>query len=251
MKPNLTAVCERQQFLYKNSIIIWNILDWIFPPDCPGCEKKGVRLCEDCRNSVQPLSGPLCPVCGEPVRVEGLCSDCITEPPAFDALRAYTLFDGKIRNALHRLKYRNDISLGDVLAPFLVELYNRQGWAVDIVTAVPLSKNRLRSRGYNQAERIARPFAARIKKPYLSTAVHRVIDTKSQIDLSLTERRENVSGAFYANSMDVALKSVIIIDDVSTTGSTISECARALKEAGAEKVYALTVARAPLNKKET
>lgn len=251
MKPNLTAVCERQQFLYKYASMVWNVLDWIFPPDCPGCEKKGVRFCDDCRKSVQPLSGPLCPVCGEPVRVDGLCSDCIKESPAFDALRAYTLFDGEIRNALHRLKYRNDISQGDVLAPFLVELFTRQGWNVDIVTAVPLSKKRLRSRGYNQAERIARPFAARIKKPYLTNAVHRVIDTKSQIDLSLTERRENVSGAFYANSMVVALKSVIIIDDVSTTGSTISECARALKEAGAEKVYALTVARAPLNTKKT
>jgi ComF family protein len=251
MKPNLTAVCERQQFLYNYSSMMWNILDWIFPPDCPGCGKKGIRFCEDCQKLVLPLPDPLCPLCGEPVRLEGLCSDCIKESPSFDALRAYTLFDGEIRNALHRLKYRNDISLGGVLAPFLVELYSRQGWNVDVVTAIPLSKKRLRSRGYNQAERIARPFAAMIKKPYLTNAVHRIIDTKSQIDLSLTERCVNVSGAFYANSMDVALKSVIIIDDVSTTGSTISECSRALKEAGAEKVYALTIARAPLNINKT
>jgi competence protein ComFC len=247
MKSNSTAVFKRQQFSYQWSTWIWNILDWVFPPDCPGCESSGVRFCEKCRGSVQPLPEPICPVCGEPGKTEGLCSDCLSEPPAFDALRAYTLFDGKIRNALHRLKYRDDISLGDVLAPFLVDLYTHNNWPVDLVTAVPLSKNRYRSRGYNQAEQIALPFAVRINKPYFANAIQRVVDTQSQIDLSLTERRENVSGAFYANTMVVGLKSVIIIDDVSTTGSTLSECARALKEAGADKVYALTIARAPLS----
>ena len=176
----------------------------------------------------------------------GLCSDCRTDPPAFDALRACTLFDGSVRNALHRLKYRNDVSLGCELAPLLVDVYNRQPWDADLVTAVPLSNKRKRTRGYNQAEQIARPFAVMIQKPYYPHAIHRVLDTRSQIDLSLQERHENVSGAFYANSMVVNLKSVIIIDDVSTTGSTLSECARALKEAGAKSVFALTVARAPL-----
>jgi competence protein ComFC len=247
MKNDPAAVCKRQQFSYQCTAWVWNALDWVFPPDCPGCESVGERFCEKCRDSVEPMHGPLCSVCGEPVREAGLCVDCLTEPPDFDALRAYTLFDGTIRNALHRLKYRNDISMGDVLAPYLVDLLSHQNWPVDLVTAVPLSKKRQRSRGYNQAERIARPFAVRIHKPYYANAIHRVVDTRSQIDLSLTERRENVSGAFYANSMVVGLKSVIIIDDVSTTGSTISECARALKEAGAERVYALTVARAPLN----
>lgn len=101
-------------------------------------------------------------------------------------------------------------------------------------------------RGYNQAECLAKPFAAMIGKLYSSSAILRAKNTKSQIDLSAMERRENVSGAFYAKTSQVNLKSVIIIDDVSTTGSTLSECARALKLAGAKEVYALTLARAPL-----
>jgi competence protein ComFC len=247
MKNEPSAVCQRQQFSYQFTSWVWNILDWIFPPDCPGCETQGVRFCEKCKSSVHQIPEPICPVCGEPGKLKGLCSDCQTELPYFDALRAYTIFEGPVRNALHRLKYRNDINQGDVLSPFLVDLFSQQNWAVDLVTAVPLSKERYRSRGYNQAERIARPFAAQIKKPYFPHAIQRVVNTQSQIDLSLVERRENVSGAFYANAMVVSRKSVIIIDDVSTTGSTISECARALKEAGADKVYALTIARAPLS----
>ncbi len=163
-------------------------------------------------------------------------------------LRSATMFDGVTREALHRLKYNNDTGMGEILASILVERFQNLDWPVDLVTSVPLSRERFRSRGYNQAECIARPFAAIIGKLYSSTAIKRIKDTRSQIDLSAVERRKNVSGAFYANISQVALKSVIIIDDVSTTGSTISECASALKLAGAQKVFALTLARAPLKK---
>ncbi len=161
------------------------------------------------------------------------------------------MFDGTIREALHSLKYKNDIGLGEVLAPYLVGAFSQQSWDIDLVTAVPLSKKRLHDRGYNQAEKLAKPFAIRIKKPYFANAIQRTIDTKSQIDLSAEERRENVSGAFYAKSIYVNQKSVIIIDDVSTTGSTLSECASALKLAGAREVFALTLARAPLKINKT
>jgi competence protein ComFC len=226
--------------------IIWKVLDLIFPPECPGCKTIGSRWCSDCRASVRNLPDPVCHVCGEPGKSQSICQDCIDNPPAFDSLRSATLFEGKIREALHRLKYNRDIGLGEVLAPYLVDIYQNQNWDVDIVTAVPLSHKRLRMRGYNQAEILAKPFAGLIGKSYSNHIVQRVVDTRSQIDLSAVERRINVSGAFYANAMYIKQKSVIIIDDVSTTGSTISECALALKQAGAKKVYALTLARAPL-----
>jgi ComF family protein len=161
-------------------------------------------------------------------------------------MRSATLFDGKIREALHRLKYNRDIGIGEVLAPHLIEVFKKQNWDIDLVTCVPLSQKRQRIRGYNQAEMLSIPFAYMINKPHTNRALRRVIDTRSQIDLNADERRKNVTGAFYANAMYVDQKSVIIIDDVSTTGSTISECATALKLAGAKKVYALTLARAPL-----
>jgi len=189
---------------------------------------------------------PICPICGESGSGQGVCHDCIQKPPDFDALRSATLFEGRIREALHHLKYNHDLGLGEVLAPHLVKVYQKQAWSADLVTAVPLSRKRQRMRGYNQAEILAKPFAALIQKPYSARAVQRVVDTRSQIDLSADERRKNVLGAFHANSLYVSQKSVIIVDDVSTTGSTISECALALKQAGAIKVYALTLARAPL-----
>jgi competence protein ComFC len=225
---------------------MWKVLDLIFPPECPGCKSMGKRWCSDCQNSIQSLPEPICPICGEPESDPSICIDCKTNPPGFDALRSATLFEKKIREALHRLKYNQDIGLGEVLAPHLVDVYQKQDWNIDIVTAVPLSRKRQRIRGYNQAEMLARPFAGLIHKPYSGRIVQRLVDTRSQIDLSANERRKNVSGAFYANAMYVDQKSVIIIDDVSTTGSTISECAQALKQAGANKVYALTLARAPL-----
>lgn len=225
---------------------LWKVLDIIFPPECPGCKTMGVRWCNYCRASIQNLPDPVCPICGEPGNTPSICRDCMDTPPAFDSLRSATLFEGKIREALHRLKYNRDIGLGEVLAPHLVETFHQQHWDIDLVTSVPLSRNRLRMRGYNQAEIIARPFAGLINKPYSGKVIQRVIDTRSQIDLSAEERRKNISGAFYANIMHINQKSVIIIDDVSTTGSTISECALALKQAGAKKVYALTLARAPL-----
>jgi len=247
MTDSSTAVLQRQQFSYRFYKMFWKAVDWVFPPECPGCQKTGVRLCDECRNTIVSLPEPICPICGEPGMDARICHDCQLNPPGFNRLRSFTLFTGLTRESLHRLKYRNDIGLGEVLAPLLVNLYRQYEWPVDIVTAVPLSKKRFKSRGYNQAEELARPFAALIHAPYYSKAIQRIVDTKSQIDLSAEERRENVSGAFYANSMYVNLKSVIIIDDVSTTGSTISECAIALKEAGARQVYALTLARAPLS----
>jgi competence protein ComFC len=221
-------------------------LDLIFPPECPGCKTIGSRWCAECRDSIQILPEPVCQICGEPGISPSICGDCLDYPPAFDSLRSATLFEGKIREALHRLKYNRDIGLGEVLASHLVTEYQKQEWYVDVVVSVPLSQKRLRMRGYNQAEVLARPFAGLIHKPYSNQIIKRVVDTRSQIDLSAEERRKNVSGAFYANIMHIDQKSVIIIDDVSTTGSTISECALALKQAGAKKVYALTLARAPL-----
>jgi competence protein ComFC len=225
---------------------LWKVLDWVFPPECPGCKTMGTRWCSNCRNTILNIPEPICPFCGEPGKDQSICSDCLSFPPGFDSLRSATLFQGSIREALHQLKYNQDIGLGEVLAPHLVNTFLQQKWDVDLVTSVPLSRKRQRIRGYNQAEMLAKPFAALIRKPYSGKVIQRTIDTRSQIELNAEERRKNVTGAFYATAMFIDQKSVIIIDDVSTTGATISECASALKQAGAKKVFALTLARAPL-----
>jgi ComF family protein len=119
-------------------------------------------------------------------------------------------------------------------------------WEIDVVFPVPLSRRRLRERGYNQAALFALPLALGLNVPYRPKALRRVRHTRSQVDLSWGERRENVSGAFAASSDDVSGKTILLVDDVITTGATLNACASALLSAGARAVYAFSVARTPL-----
>ncbi len=231
---------------------MWCALDWIFPPSCGGCGKPGFRWCKDCQEKVERITGLVCARCGDPLETqnqpsphaEPLCFDCRTQAPMFEALRSYAIFSGTLREALHRLKYQRDIGLGEALCKHLIELYNDLKWDLDMVTPVPLSKKRARERGYNQTALLAKPLAYAIQKPYQPGALHRFRETRSQVGLSAKERRENVNDAFQADEEKVKGKVVLVIDDVMTTGSTISACAQALRIAGASAVYGLTLARA-------
>jgi ComF family protein len=154
------------------------------------------------------------------------------------------LFKGPLREAVHRLKYRQDLGLGEILAHPLVDLVSGLDWQIDGICAVPLSHKRSQERGYNQSSLLAWPISLALKTPYLSKAIQRTRDTRSQIGLSKVERIQNVSGAFQATRSLVKCKCIMIVDDVTTTGSTIQACAQALLDAGAKAVYGLTLARA-------
>jgi competence protein ComFC len=158
-------------------------------------------------------------------------------------MRSWTAFQGPIRNALHKLKYRRYIGLGDALAKPMVNFIDTLEWQVDLIIPVPLGKKRLRERGYNQASLIAQPLAAIMQWKYLPGALTRIKETRSQVGLTVDERKENVAEAFLADET-AAGRNVLIFDDVATTGATISSCASALKKAGADMIYGLTVARA-------
>jgi ComF family protein len=119
-----------------------------------------------------------------------------------------------------------------------------QRWLVDIVVPVPLALERLSERGYNQASLLARPLAMRLHLPYNPGALSRLRETRTQIGLTAGERRANVFGAFVARSPLVQGKNILVIDDVTTTGSTMDACAFALLDAGAGQVYCLTLAQA-------
>lgn len=223
--------------------LFWGALDLLFPPTCGGCEKPGVRWCADCQRQVQRII-ELCPICGLPQKSGHVCKDCRQNPPPYRSLRSFGLYQGTLREAIHRLKYQKDIGLGEALAAHLVDLLTEQGWPIDMVTAVPLSLQRRKQRGYNQAGMLARPLALFIDKPMFPGALERTRDTASQVGLTAAERRKNVEGAFRANPKIVTGKTVLVIDDVTTTGSTIRACAQALIDAGALEVYGLTLARA-------
>jgi ComF family protein len=159
-------------------------------------------------------------------------------------LRSWSVFEGPVRSALHRLKYRRDVALGDALAAHLAGYVRALAWPIDTVVPVPLGAGRLKERGYNQISLIARPLALSLGWSYAPGALTRVRETKSQVGLTKRERHENVHGAFRTVGMRVNGRVVLLMDDVATTGSTLSSCADALYRAGARDVFSLTVARA-------
>ncbi|MCS6909837.1 MAG: ComF family protein [Anaerolineales bacterium] len=225
---------------------LWAAVDVVFPPECAACRRPGMRLCADCRSQFRLLGNEaICPRCGyAPMPTD--CENCRRHPPpaALRSLRSAAWFEGPLRRALHHLKYQRDILLGDTLAEWLCDLYYREGLAADLIVPVPLSPQRLRERGYNQADLLARPLAEWAGVPYAPGALLRSRHTLSQVGLSADERRQNVAGAFVADRRLVAGRQVVVVDDVCTTGATLAACAEALHAAGAAKVWGLTLARA-------
>ena len=159
-------------------------------------------------------------------------------------MRSWAVFDSPVQNALHTLKYRRNIGVGESFAVEMAKFFRTLQWSVDIFIPVPLGKNRLKERGYNQVALVARPLAYEIGIEYSPRALWKARETRSQVGLSISKRRENVRNAYQANPKVVKRKSVILMDDVATTGSTILSCTDALLSAGAREVYAITIARA-------
>jgi ComF family protein len=191
---------------------------------------------------VQILNGTVCEVCGLPQDTDGICNTCRAERPHFRALRAWTVFEDPVRKALHKLKYYRNFSLGDALAVQIADFAKGLNWHADMLLPIPLGRQRMRERGYNQSAMIAEPLAMALNIEFAPQALVRRKETCSQVGLSKQERHKNMLGAFQAAG--VSGKTILVLDDVSTTGSTLSSSAEALLSAGAKDVYALTVARA-------
>ncbi|HNH26283.1 MAG TPA: ComF family protein, partial [Anaerolineales bacterium] len=202
----------------------------------------GTRWCDICQSSLKLLDGIVCDVCGLPQDKPGVCSTCLANRPRFHSLRAWTVFEKPIQPALHKLKYRRDFSMGDAIAAAMLPFVQSLNWNIDLVIPIPLGKQRMHERGYNQVAMIAKPLAMGLGLQYSPHALARRKETRSQVGLSREERQKNVHDAFQASG--VQGKIALIMDDVSTTGSTLSSGAEALYAAGAKEVYALTVARA-------
>jgi|WetSurMetagenome_2_1015567.scaffolds.fasta_scaffold21140_7 competence protein ComFC len=240
-----------ERFTYFYYHLFWEILDWIFPPVCSGCGKSGERWCSTCDQKLIPLPDKVCQICGYPIDTGATCDKCLAERPGFTSLRSIYVYQDEIRNALHRLKYSNDLGVGEIMGQKCANYLNFLDWDVDLIIPVPLGKRRRRERGYNQSALIAFPLALIMKIPYSSKALFRKKETVTQIDFKAEERKLNVKDAFSANSTIINGKSVLIIDDVITTGSTMDACAAELINSGARNVYGLSVARTMIGKKFT
>jgi len=149
-----------------------------------------------------------------------------------------------LNKPIQKLKYSRDITLGDTLSRLLFQVCKQEKLQPDIVVPVPLSRQRQHSRGYNQAALLARPLAWMLGRAYSCRVVRRVRDTDSQVGLTIEERKINMAEAFSAGKARLGGKTVLLVDDVLTTGATLDAAAKAFKEAGAGKVIGLVVARA-------
>lgn len=159
-------------------------------------------------------------------------------------MRSWAVFDSPVQHALHTMKYHRNIGLGDMIARQMTEFFCALQWKVQGIIPVPLGKNRLKERGYNQTALVARPLAYEVGVEYLPQALRKTRETRSQVGLNVSQRHENVHNAYQADPKVVQGRSLLLMDDVATTGSTISACTESLLSAGAEEVYVLTIARA-------
>lgn len=229
-----------------------SLLDLVFPPRCVSCQRFGALLCERCRASIAIPQLPLCARCGRPVlrsHLDQRCDLCASGrgPLHLTSLRAATIYDGAIRAAILAYKFRGVRRLAEPLGEMLADAYRREGMSADLVTHVPLHAARRRQRGYDQAGLLARETARRLRLPFIPVAVRRVRATEPQTHFNDADRRANVAQAFALAKATLIerLKDrrVLLIDDVTATGSTLDATAAALVEARPAAIYGLALSR--------
>lgn len=232
-----------------------------FPSDCRLCDTSLVSLsrlpvCSDCLDSLSPIHVPQCVLCGERLSGaqlligNGQCRGCSEYPPEFDRAVSYGEYQDGLRDLIHLLKYDGIVPatgpLGRLLAQAIAELHLPPDVESLTLIPVPLHSSKRRERQFNQSELIART-ALKCLPPHFTLdrkILVRRRETRSQVGLDREARIQNMSGAFKVIAPErVKDRTLIVVDDVMTTGTTVSECARVLKRAGASKVYAATVAR--------
>jgi len=234
------------------------LLDIVLPAACSYCRSSlsGSAVpffCPQCWSELAPLQGPVCPDCGKPFSSAASlvlspghrCRSCRELPPHFDQALAAGYFEGPLREAVHVFKYRPLRALGVPLGAWMAAQV-RLVHPLDRVMPVPLHRTRLRTRGFNQALLLAAAVGRRFSLELDYDNLVRIRATRPQVELNGPERTQNVRGAFELRRPDaVAGMRLLLVDDVFTTGATLNECSRVLKEAGAASVIAFTLARAP------
>jgi ComF family protein len=218
-------------------------LDLLFPPQCAICRASGSVLCEFCIAVLRLAEGPRCERCWDDLKRGALCTHCIESPPSFASVRAPFSFDDTSRQLVHLLKYDGLTSLAEPMAHLMAAQIEPD--SIDLIVPVPLHPRRQRSRGYNQSLLLARQIARETDLPLDPPAARRVRATKPLAQsMDRHERRTIVHGAFAADAARVAGRSILLVDDVVTTGATLQACSLACLEAGAAAVHAVAFVRA-------
>lgn len=228
-------------------------LGMFYPPHCAACGANtaaAVHLCEACAGMVTRIDPPFCRVCSQPfagaITSEFTCSNCADREFHFDCAVTRFMSRGVVREFIHRFKYEREFYLRHPLADWAAEAFldpRLSAEPFDFLVPVPLHSARQREREFNQAQALAELLAKRSGTP-LYPALKRVRYTTTQTRLDRSERMQNLRDAFRVrHPARVLRRHILLVDDVFTTGSTVDECARVLRKAGAASVRAITVAR--------
>lgn len=223
----------------------------VYPDDCKCivCEKeipKGSKycMCEDCKKTFPFNNGRICVKCGSPVDNEAsYCLECQNNTKHFDFARSSLVYENDAKRLVLNMKFGNNRWIEKYFAEMLFDTYNENLLDAEVIVAVPLSYKREKQRGYNQSLLLAKSLAEKLNLPLAEDVVIKVVDNQQQSSLPARERHTNVQGVYkLQNSSVVKDKKVLVVDDILTTGSTLSEISRLLKKVGAKVVYGLVVA---------
>lgn len=238
------------------------LVDWLYPPRCRACSgrihgRDAAYFCLKCRKSIQLVCHPLCTVCGRPFPEasgeDHTCGVCLARPPHFVSARAWACYpreafeEHPLRQVVQKFKYGRKVSLGKPLGQLMARGCQEflADCRVDLIIPVPLHAKRLRWRGFNQSVLLGRQISRAYNIPMDVFALLRNKETPPQTQLTEDERRRNVRAAFGLNpDRSIEGRSILLVDDVYTSGATLNECSRTLKKHGAKEVYVLTLARA-------
>ncbi len=222
------------------------LLNLLFPSKCPVCGNKSNStlynpICTGCWKTIERYTGPACSICGLPTVSDYTlsCEQCIKDKPHFSGVLYYSIYNSAIREAVHLLKFNGIKRLSKPLSDLLSELTIPKA---DGIVPVPLHKNSLLKREFNQTALIGYYLSKTLKIPLMTGMLKKIKETPMQTDLRGFDRLKNVKNA-YAASECANEKRLLLIDDVITTGATVRECARTLIKAGAEKVTVIALAR--------
>ncbi len=237
--------------------LLWRgILNVVFPAHCALCTKPlepghGICLCDPCWTGLPRVRQPFCPKCGRPIAGQAMapfaipCGECRIVPPRFGICRSPGLYEGGLKQCIHLFKYGGKRELARPLGLLMAECVARefQGVEFDALVPVPLHRSKLRDRGFNQAELLARKLGGHMGVPVAHRALMRVEARESQSTLTRSARLKNVRGVFAVPDRElVEGQRFLLIDDVFTTGATVEECVRVLLMNGAGAVDVCTLA---------
>lgn len=224
------------------------VLSLFYPHRCPVCQDAvpyGRRICPDCQGKFSYIHGPVCLRCGKEItdEQEEYCYDCRTHERTFRAGISLMNYDAAARVSIQGFKYHGRREYG---AYYIKEILRRYGgriesWRADAIVPVPCHPSRLRRRGYNQAEILARELSRRTGIPEILDALRRAKKTQPQKQLGSEARRRNIESAMASEPLPDWVNTVILTDDIYTSGATAEACTRALRRAGARNVYVVTV----------